>query len=194
MTPLLTIDSAACVRGDRLLFRHLSFTLAPGDALWLRGANGVGKSSLLRLVADLLPLAAGRIARPAALALADERTALDSERPLAAALAFWALLDGADPAAVTSAMAAMGLAPLAAVPVALLSSGQRKRAVLARTIASGAQLWLLDEPGNGLDGASLDLLRAAIAGHRTSGGAVLVASHFDLVLPGQRELTLGPAE
>lgn len=191
MTPLLACNDLACIRGGRLLFSDVGFALAPGEALWVRGANGVGKSSLLRLVAGLLRHEAGSVTRPALLALADERTALDPELPLAKALAFWGPLDGADPAAVSAAMDAMALVPLADVPVAMLSTGQRKRAVLARTIASGAQLWLLDEPGNGLDAASLDLLRAAIARHRASGGAILFASHFDLALPDQRELRLG---
>lgn len=190
MSALLTLDAVACWRGDRLLFSDLSFNLAPGEALWLRGPNGVGKSSLLRLIAGLLPAASGRVARPVALALADERVALDPELTVTRALAFWAPLDGADPAAVTEAMAAMALTPLADVPVAYLSTGQRKRAVLARTMASGAQLWLLDEPGNGLDSASLDLLRTAIAGQRRRGGAVVFASHFDLALPDQRALDL----
>jgi heme exporter protein A len=190
VTALLTLDDAACLRGDRLLFTGLSFTLAPGEALWLRGPNGVGKSSLLRLIAGLLDPASGRVTRPAVLALADERVALDAELPLARALAFWTPLDGADPAAVPNAMAAMALTSLASVPVAMLSTGQRKRAALARTIASGAQLWLLDEPGNGLDQASLDRLRTAIAAHRAHGGALVFASHFDLLLPDQRQLDL----
>lgn len=193
MSALLTLDGISCIRGDRLLFRGLSCILAPGEALWLRGPNGVGKSSLLRLIAGLLPPAAGVMSRAASLALVDERLALDPELPLARALAFWAPLDGADPAAVASAMDAMALAPLADVPVAMLSTGQRKRAMLARTIASGAQLWLLDEPGNGLDDASLALLRAAIAQHRAQGGGVLLASHFDLQLPEQQLLDLGGA-
>jgi heme exporter protein A len=191
LTPLLVCENLACIRGGRLLFERLSFALAPGEALWLRGPNGIGKSSLLRLVAGLLLPDSGSITRPSLMALADERSALDPELPLAKALAFWGPLDGADPATVTEAITAMALAPLADVPVAMLSTGQRKRAVLARTIASGAQLWLLDEPGNGLDGQSLDLLRAAIERHRTGGGAIVFASHFDLCLPEQHELQLG---
>ena len=187
MTPLLTCDGLACLRGGRLLFQGLSFALAPGEALWVRGPNGVGKSSLLRLVAGLLRADAGTISRNASIALADERAALDAELPLGQALAFWARLDGGDAAA---AMEKMALSPLADVPVAYLSTGQRKRAVLARTIAAGAPLWLLDEPGNGLDSASLASLRAAIAEHRRGGGALLFASHFDLNLPGQRTLDL----
>ena len=187
MTPLLTCEGLACLRGGRLLFRGLSFALAPGDALWVRGPNGAGKSSLLRLVAGLLRADAGTINRHAAIALADERTALDAELPLDEALAFWARLDGGDAAA---AMDRLALTMLADVPVAYLSTGQRKRAVLARTIAAGAPLWLFDEPGNGLDTASLASLRTAIATHRANGGALLFASHFDLDLPGQRALDL----
>jgi heme exporter protein A len=193
MTAVLALDNLACVRSERLLFKGLSLALLPGDAMWLTGPNGVGKSSLLRLIAGLLPLAGGQMNRAAALALADERLALDPERPLGKALAFWAPIDGADPGAVRRAMADMALESLAEVPVSMLSTGQRKRAVLARTIASGAQLWLLDEPGNGLDAASLDLLRSAIAAHRARGGAILFASHFDLGLPDQRALALGEA-
>lgn len=145
----------------------------------------------------MLPIAAGRVTLPApsppfarAAALADERLALDPELTLAAALDFWARIDGGD---VPAAMAAMALTPLADIPVALLSTGQRKRAVLARTIASGAALWLLDEPGNGLDAASLGLLTAAVAAHRARGGAVILTSHFDLALPDQRQWTLAGA-
>ena len=191
MSALLVCENLACIRGGRLLFEGLGFALAPGEALWLRGPNGIGKSSLLRLIAGLLRPEAGAVTRPSLVALADERTALDPELPLARALAFWGPIDGADPATVSAAMAAMALTQLGDVPVAMLSTGQRKRAVLARTIASGAQLWLLDEPGNGLDAPSLDLLRAAIAQHRANGGAIVFASHFDLGLPDQRELGLG---
>lgn len=187
MTPLLICDDLACLRGGRLLFQNLSLALAPGDALWVRGPNGVGKSSLLRLVAGLLRADTGSVTRHAAIALADERAALDAELPLGQALAFWARLDGGDAAA---AMDRLALTTLAHVPVAYLSTGQRKRAVLARTIAAGAPLWLLDEPGNGLDTASLASLRAAIADHRGGGGALLFASHFDLDLPDQRTLDL----
>jgi heme exporter protein A len=102
--------------------------------------------------------------------------------PLASALAFWARLDGAANN-VAAALDALALSDLADIPVRLLSTGQRRRAAIARVVASGALLWLLDEPANGLDSAALGLLETAIAAHRTSGGAVLVASHTPITLP-----------
>lgn len=190
MTSLITCRDVACVRGGRLLFAGLGFTLAGGEALWLQGPNGCGKSSLLRLIAGLVRPEVGKVEASARIMLADERIALDPEMTLGGALAFWARIDGADSAGVAAAMNAMALDALADVPVAFLSTGQRKRAVLARAIISAAPIWLLDEPGNGLDTVSLAALQDVIAQHRADGGAVVFASHFDLDLPGQRTILL----
>jgi heme exporter protein A len=188
---LLRLDRVACIRGDRLLFEGLSLTLARGEALWLRGPNGTGKSSLIRLAAGLLRPAAGTVERHERIALIDEATALDAELPLRRALDIWARIDGIDGPMVARAMEAMALAPLAEVPVAMLSTGQRKRAAMARVIASAAPVWLLDEPANGMDDAARARLVAAIAAHRANGGAVLLASHFALGIEGMAELDLG---
>jgi len=183
LSDLLTLEDVACVRGERLLFEGLSLALAPGGAAMARGPNGAGKSSLLRLAAGLLRPAAGKVDRADA-ALADEHIALDERQMLGDALAFWAK----DPSA---GMAAMGLAPLAQVPVRMLSTGQRKRAALARIVASKAPLWLLDEPANGLDADGLARLEAAMAAHRSAGGAILAASHQPLALDGAQIVQLG---
>ena len=164
---LLRFDQVALVRGGRLLFEHMDFNLEAGGGLHLVGPNGVGKSSLIRLAAGLLKESAGTVCRTQ-LALADDQLALDRELPLGKALTFW----GAD-----AGMEPMGLAALADVPVRMLSTGQAKRASLSRVAASGAPLWLLDEPLNGLDQDGLDRLDALIEEHRRNGGAVLVASH-----------------
>lgn len=175
MSALLRFEDVALRRGGRLLFEGLSFELASGEALHVSGPNGSGKSSLLRLAAGLLHAERGRVDR-SPLALADDKPALDVERPLGEALRFWT---GRDPA---SALDQLGLLALAEFPVRYLSSGQLKRAGLVRAIASGAPLWLLDEPANALDSASVALLSKAIAAHRSAGGAVVAASH--LTLPG----------
>ena len=176
----LRLNDVACLRGGRLLFRGVSLKLGPGDGALLTGPNGIGKSSLLRVCAGLLPAYAGTIERTGGIAMTDERLALDMDVPLARALGFWADLDGATGHAIDRAMAAMALTPLADIPVRMLSTGQRKRAMLARVIASGAAIWLLDEPANGLDTASIDLLGGAVAAHLAAGGIVVAASHQPL--------------
>lgn len=176
---LLTLAGVACIRGGRLLFEGLDLNLAPGGAAIVTGPNGAGKSSLLRVAAGLLRPAAGTV-EAKALALADDRAALDTRLKLGAALDFWARLDGGSAA---SGMAAMGIAHLAEVPVHILSTGQRKRASLARVAASGAPLWLLDEPASGLDAEGLERLATMMTAHRQGGGAVLAATHQPLRLP-----------
>ena len=184
---LLGLRAVACVRGGRLLFEGLDLVLEPGGAALIAGPNGAGKSSLIRLAAGLLQASAGTVERSGRAALADEGLALDPKLGLARALGFWSRLDGSD---ASQAMAAMGLAALADVPVRMLSTGQRKRSVLARVVASGAPLWLLDEPANGLDGDGEERLAAAIAAHRAGGGAILAASHQPLDLPGAERVQL----
>ncbi|MGN6818541.1 MAG: heme ABC exporter ATP-binding protein CcmA [Sphingomonas sp.] len=188
---MLTFESVTCVRGGRVLFETLSFALEAGGAALITGPNGVGKSSLIRLAAGLLRPVAGKIAGDAARALLTEQASLDEELPLARALGFWAKLDGGRD--VGRALDALALGDLADVPVRLLSTGQRRRAAIARVVASGAPLWLLDEPANGLDIAALRLLESAISRHRDTGGAVLVASHTPIALPGARTIDLSIA-
>lgn len=192
-TALLAFDDVACRRGGRVLFEHLSFSLGRGDALLLRGPNGVGKSSLIRLAAGLLKPAGGKIERSGTAALLGHELALDDVQSLEAALNFWARLDGSGKAAVAGALQSMALEQLAPVPVRFLSSGQKRRAGLARVIASGVSVWLLDEPGVGLDAASLALLAAAVERHRAEGGTVIAATHMELGLRDTRSLDLEAA-
>lgn len=170
---LLQGDGIALVRGGRLLFQDLDLHLDRGEAIHVTGANGSGKSSLIRLAAGLLRPSAGRIERSNA-ALADETLALDRELPLGKALAFW------HGPRLVEATAAFELRELLPIPVRLLSTGQARRARLARVVASGAPLWLLDEPLNGLDQRGIAELDRAISTHRKEGGAVLAASHLPI--------------
>jgi heme exporter protein A len=176
----------ACRRGDRVLFRGVSFTLNPGEALQVSGANGIGKSSLLRIVAGLARPFSGRIEHEGSIGLVDERPAFDPELPLARALAFWNRLDGG----TSAPLEALGLSSLLDVPVRFLSTGQRKRAAMARLIGQNATIWLLDEPLNGLDGPAVRLVENLTAAHCATGGIALVASHQPFSLPGMKPLAL----
>jgi len=172
VTPLLRFEGVSLRRGGRLLFEDLDLTLGPGEALQVAGPNGSGKSSLIRLAAGLLREERGRVER-SPVALADDNVALDRELPLRRALSFWG-------GSVEPGMDALAIAFLGDVPVRLLSSGQLKRATLARVAASGAALWLLDEPLNALDGDGAVRLARLVEAHRAGGGAVLAASHQPL--------------
>ncbi len=194
-SPSLIADNLACRRGDRLLFRRLSFALEPGAACHVTGANGAGKTTLIRAVAGLTTPYAGEVRRIGALALLDERTGLDPDLPLGRALAFWFGLDGAADAAAI--MTRLRLDALAEVPVRYLSTGQKKRAALARVLGQAAEVWLLDEPLSGLDTASQGLVSALVREHCAGGGIALIASHQPLDVPGMTSFAIedfAPAE
>ncbi len=190
-----------CRRGGRDVFAGLAFSLPPGGALLLTGANGSGKSSLLRLMAGLLRPAGGEI-------LWDGQTICEEPEAHAARLHYLGHLDAVKPVlsvrenlrfwtalrrgstAIEAALEHFALGELADLPGRLLSAGQRRRLALARLLASPADLWLLDEPSVGLDHNSVGRLAAAIAGHRAAGGRVAVATHTVLALPDAEPLAL----
>jgi heme exporter protein A len=196
-----TGTALACRRGERLVFETLSFSLPPGGALVLTGANGSGKSSLLRVMAGLTPLEQGQLAWDGG-AIGDDPAAhrarlhfighADALKPVLTAaetVAFWAGMRGyADGEA---ALERFGLGSLAATPCRLLSAGQRRRLALARLVASPAALWLLDEPLTGLDEDGVADLHDAIAAHREAGGRVALSTHAPLALRQAATLALG---
>ena len=182
----LTATNLACRRGDLVLFRGLSFALAPGEALQIVGANGIGKSSLLRILAGLLPADEGKLEFSGEIGLIDERPALDPHLPLGRALGFWQRLDG--PA--DNEMARLGLVGLQEVPVRYLSTGQKKRAALARLVGQRAAVWLLDEPLNGLDRTAVALVEELAVEHLAAGGICVIASHQSFALAGMQRLAL----
>jgi len=196
---VLQASGLAAFRGERLVFGDLSFVLPAGGALLLTGPNGSGKSTLLRLLAGLLRPTAGSLLWEGTDVLADptmhaRRLAYigdqDAVKPAFTAaenLRFAARLSGGS---IAGALAAVGLAELADLPARMLSAGQRRRLALARLALSRAPLWLLDEPGTGLDTASVERLAVMLAAQRAKGGLVVAATHQSLPLPGSVELRL----
>lgn len=198
----LAARDLACLRGGRLVFEGLSFEIERGEVLVLTGQNGSGKSSLLRQIAGLLEIAHGAISLDGG---NPESTIgeqahyvghLDALKPsmsVAETLRFWtAYLGGSDgPDAVARALGALALAPLADLPVAYLSAGQRRRLALARMLSVQRPLWLLDEPTVGLDTASMGRLLDLMKAHLAAGGLIVAATHLDLGLHPAKTLRLG---
>lgn len=200
--PLFSGHGLACIRSERLVFSHLDFDLAGGDALVLLGPNGSGKSSLLRVMAGLLRPAAGRLCwkgepigtdREAHAGRSHYVGHHDAVKPVLSVvenLLFWARLHNAAAGAknAEAALDRFGLSHLAGMPGKLLSAGQKRRLNLARLVAAPSPLWLLDEPTVALDRGSVKVLEAVIAEHRAGGGIVVVSTHLDINLPGGRAL------
>jgi heme exporter protein A len=184
----ISATDLACRRGERLLFRGLSFALGAGEALQVAGPNGTGKSSLIRILAGLLRPYAGTVERSGDVALLDERLALDGHLALGRAFDFWERIDGG--AYGSERLAALGLDSLADVPVRYLSTGQRKRAAILQSNARGAGLWLLDEPLNGLDTQAAADFQRQVAGHLDRGGIAVMASHQPFEVPRLARLAL----
>jgi heme exporter protein A len=194
MISSLTAEKLACARGTRRLFDGLSFRATAGQALALEGANGAGKTSLLRLIAGFLPQAAGRVfltedgkeiaepeERGPRIAWLGHQDALKSSFTVSEQLAFFGKLydRSGDHAAL---LEQVGLTRQAELPCRYLSAGQRRRLGLARLLLSQRPLWLLDEPFAALDSAGKGLVARLIALHCGQGGIVLAATHEPLGL------------
>ena len=181
----IVVCELQCRRGDRVLFAPTSFVVSPGTIVWVRGANGQGKTTLLRTLAGLSSPAAGEIVRtgsrpPLYLAHAN---ALKDDLTVAESLRFLLQLGGGavEAARVDAALERFGLASRRGAFVRTLSQGQRRRVALAR-LAAERELrpWLLDEPFDALDAAGVELLAGVIAEHARRGGTVVLTSHLPL--------------
>jgi heme exporter protein A len=187
-------------RGDRPLFKGLELSLRPGQVVWLRGRNGRGKTSLLRLLAGLstpargavlcdgVPLAQCQPQWRRRLLYVAHANALKEDLTVQEAVRFLGALHGSVPSGseVRAALATLGVGRLHAAPVRTLSQGQRRRCALARLAlpdeAHGASIWLLDEPYDALDQEGVQALHALLTGHARHGGSTLLTSHQDLTL------------
>lgn len=183
-----------CIRGERIVFEALDFSLGEGEVLYLRGRNGSGKSTLLRVMVGLLGVVEGEMTwngeplsedpegHRARLHYVGHQDAIKTALTVTENLAFWAEMSGVDKSKCTipEALETFSLSHLAQLPARFLSAGQKRRLNLARIVASPAPLWLLDEPTNSLDKESVAALYDAIAAHRQKGGMVLLATHDDL--------------
>ena len=200
----LVVENLTCRRGGRLVFSDLSFTAEAGRALLVRGPNGVGKSSLLRVLAGFVPASDGT-ARIGELSLSDDRTAwqeqiayaghLDAIKPaltVAQNLSVWAGIFGA-PESIAPALARFGLDALADRPTAQCSAGQKRRLGLARLLVMDRPVWLLDEPTVSLDAESAALVAEMVREHCAGGGLALIATHIDLGLDDAAVLTMTPS-
>ena len=196
----LRAENLGCIRGGRQVFSGLNFSLSGGEALVVTGRNGAGKSSLLRVIAGLVRIAAGRLELAGTEDDASvgeqahylgHQDALKPSLSVAENLKFWAeyLGGGGD---VEQALEAVWLEQLADLPAAYLSAGQRRRVSIARLVAVARPLWLLDEPTSALDVASQAGLAELMAAHLAGGGMIVAAAHGPIGLANPRELQMGP--
>jgi heme exporter protein A len=200
----LHAQDLACVRGERKLFSGISFDLSAGNGLHVRGENGVGKTSLLRLLTGLSKPDAGRILwnqesiskqtdrYHRELLFLGHRDALKEELTALENLQTYAELDGIR-LPVEKALAALwrfGLRGRENLPVNCLSAGQKRRVLMARMLTRQARLWILDEPFNALDVNAVAQLEELMAEHLASGGLLVLTSHQAVSVPGVRVLDL----
>jgi heme exporter protein A len=197
----LKADGLACTRGGREVFHGLSFSLAAGEAMVVTGRNGAGKSSLLRMIAGLVRISAGRLEFDGGapdMSLAEQCHYLGHQDAMKPALSvgenlrFWTSFLGAN-RAVGPALDAVDLRLLADLPAAYLSAGQRRRLSIARLVAAPRPIWLLDEPTSSLDTPSQKKLTELMSSHLSGGGMIVAAAHGPIGLERVRELKLGPA-
>jgi heme exporter protein A len=194
---MLEVTNLGCVRGHRVLFSDINFAIKPGTLLQLRGANGSGKTSLLRIVCGLMAPETGVVRWEGAkirsvgeeysrsLAYLGHRNGIKEELSSLENLHISAGLAGFDLSRekAQEALKQVGLSGRENLPVRFLSEGQRRRSALARLVACTTKFWVLDEVLASLDTAAVQLVESLIEGHLSNGGLAIVATHHDLNLP-----------
>jgi heme exporter protein A len=188
-----------CIRGGHEVFSGLDFDAAAGEALAVTGANGAGKTSLLRLIAGLLAVSGGSIdlaGGDGELTLAEQahylghRDALKPSLSVVENLSFWGDFLGPGVLSAATVLAAVGLDHATHLPAAYLSAGQRRRLSIGRLLAVRRPVWLLDEPTSALDTAGQELFAGLMTDHLGHGGLIVAATHTPLGIPA-RELRIG---
>ena len=185
---MLHVSNLSVARGGMTLLSGVDFALNAGQILVLRGANGLGKTSLLRCIAGLQNPVEGQITAPETVAYSGHANGLKGQMTVLENLAFWSsIYHGPSPEV---ALDAYDLHALADRPAANLSAGQKRRLGLARMQVSGCALWVMDEPTVSLDADNVALFRAALDRHVQSGGAAVITTHIDLAIASARLLDL----
>jgi heme exporter protein A len=190
-------------RGGEPVFSGIGFALDQGQALVVTGPNGSGKSTLLRIIAGLLPVAEGRVllegggeAFPSVASACHylgHQNAMKPSLSVAENLRFWRDFNGGGDSSVDEALETVGLIGIGHLPFGYLSTGQRRRAAIAKLLVSQRPLWLLDEPTAGLDKASEERFGALMMKHCGDGGIIVAATHLPLGLEGAKALVMGQA-
>ncbi len=177
---MLKVSNLSVARGGISLLQDVTFKVQPGQALVLRGPNGIGKTSLLRCISGLQTPTSGEISAPESVAYAAHADGLKGQLSVLENLKFWAdIYGGRGPEA---ALLAYDLEDLAQRPTANLSAGQQRRLGLARMLVTGCRLWVLDEPTVSLDVQNVALFYKVLKAHLQGGGAAVLATHIDFQL------------
>lgn len=175
----LHVSDLSCARGGVPILEGVTFSVSSGEALFLRGPNGIGKTTLLRTLAGLqLPLAGQVSVPPESLAYAAHADGLKATLTVTENLQFWARIFGTK--GIDHALTHFNLTDLADRQAQNLSAGQKRRLGLARLLVTGRPIWALDEPTVSLDAASVGLFAQAVKAHLAGGGMAMIATHIDL--------------
>lgn len=194
----LSAGDLSAERGGETVFSGVNFALSSGELLVVTGPNGSGKTTLLRVIAGLLHASGGRVTLEGAqdggvganCHLLGVQNALKPALKLSENLSFWQKFNGSPAKPIDAALAAVGLPGLGATPYAYLSTGQKRRAAIARLLVSHRPVWLLDEPTGGLDKGGEAMFAALLKEHLKSSGIAIAATHLDLGVEGAQELRM----
>jgi heme exporter protein A len=198
---LLKLVNLGCERDDRLLFTHLNLSMAAGELVQISGANGTGKTTLLRMIAGLLPLYQGDILYRGR-SLGEDRWYFSQDSIYLGHLTAikksltpeenlqWFAAQQPVRASAREALCKVGLRGFESTPCDQLSAGQYRRVALARLVMTRVSIWILDEPFTAIDKSGVEMLEMLLAEHQQQGGLTLLTSHQDLALPNITQIHL----